>query len=335
MSERKPATHERTARRRAAARVRSMSAAAVLGVLLGPLPAEAQTPVGARSEAAEQYDLGVELFERAEYARAVEAFLRADELVQSSDALTSAIAAARRSNDHLLVVRDAERAIARESTDPRLAAGAREALTEAARQLARVKAECRPEPCSMSLDGKPIQAGSRYVLPGTHAFGASDASGARAEERLSMLAGSTYKLVLELTAPAGGVEQPARAAEQPPNPVSPRKPERAPAAGPPLSPAVFYAGAGITLVLAGVTTWSGLDTLRARDELPNEPTQAQIDGVESRIQRTDLLLAGSILVGAATAYAGLALVDWRGGERAAVRLAPMSGGAFASAGTSF
>jgi hypothetical protein len=47
-----------------------------------------------------------------------------------------------------------------------------------------------------------------------------------------------------------------------------------------------------------------------------------VDAVRGRVRRTDILLAGSLLVGAATGYAGVALVDWNGGRGSA---APRSG----------
>jgi hypothetical protein len=71
---------------------------------------------------------------------------------------------------------------------------------------------------------------------------------------------------------------------------------------------VFFAGAVATGALVGVTIWSGIDALHARNELPG--TQAENDAVTARAHRTDALLASSVLVGAATAYVGLVWVDW-------------------------
>src|SRR5688572_13942503 len=83
--------------------------AAVTLLTLATVPAFAQQPsASTRERAANHYDRGVDLFERGQYTAAVTEFLAADELVPSSDALVGAIAAARRSNDHLLVVRAAE-----------------------------------------------------------------------------------------------------------------------------------------------------------------------------------------------------------------------------------
>src|SRR5260221_10264114 len=59
-------------------------------------PAE---PDSNRKRAAELYDQAVALYEKAKYAEAARAFYAADELAPSSDALASAIAAARLAND--------------------------------------------------------------------------------------------------------------------------------------------------------------------------------------------------------------------------------------------
>jgi hypothetical protein len=80
-------------------------------------------------------------------------------------------------------------------------------------------------------------------------------------------------------------------------------------------------------VLAGITTWSGVDTLKAKGRLPG--TESDNDAVMSRAHRTDALLIGTVLAGAATATIGLVWTDWAGpdshlslagtfGERAAL-----------------
>jgi hypothetical protein len=98
----------------------------------------------------------------------------------------------------------------------------------------------------------------------------------------------------------------------------------------PLPPVVFYAGAGVTLLLAGITTWSGFDTLSAKDDFPR--TKAGNDEVYSRATRTDVLLGATIVAGALTAYTGLFLVDFAGGTAAVV---PLPGGVAAAASGRF
>ena len=67
-------------------------------------------PGGNRASAAAAFDEGVTRFDHADYVAAARAFLMADDLSPSADALTNAISAARRGNDHLVVVKAAERA---------------------------------------------------------------------------------------------------------------------------------------------------------------------------------------------------------------------------------
>jgi hypothetical protein len=80
---------------------------------------------------------------------------------------------------------------------------------------------------------------------------------------------------------------------------------------------IFYAGVAGTAVLTGVTIWSGIDALEARGDLTGRQTQN--DSVVARARRTDLLLAGTIVLAAATAYVGFARIDWSG-EREPVAL---------------
>jgi hypothetical protein len=82
----------------------------------------------------------------------------------------------------------------------------------------------------------------------------------------------------------------------------------------------------VTGVLLILTTWSGFDTLSARDDLPERPTRDQIDDVEGRITRTDVLLAATVVAGAATGYAGIALVNWGGKSSARIGVGPAASG---------
>ena len=296
--------------------------------LLAAFPAAAESRDAPRVQAAQHYDQGVMHFERSEYAAAVESFLAADALVPSPDALKSAIAAARRMNDHLLVARVAEKALERENLPIELAAGAREALNQAARHLSRVEANCAPAPCELELDGKPIAPGKHWVLPGSHQIAAETSNGARAREQLTLLAGGSYQATVRPL--SGNTTLQKSATEKHPAGAGPSKtgtnePARDRAnqrnEARPLSPAIFYVGVGTTLALGIAMTVSGIDTLSKRDDLPERPTEAQVDDVRGRVLRTDMLL------GAATAYAGFVLVDWGGRSGLQARFSQHPGGA--------
>lgn len=302
----------------------STRAAFALALITLTLPHPARADGGrddARSQAAAAYDRGVAHFNRGEFEEAAQAFLRADELVPSDDALGNAITAADRAGDHLLVVHAAERAVGRDPSSA-LAASARKAQADSARHLARVELGCQPGPCTITFDGEANAPGSHYVLPGTHKALATSGA-ARAEQSLDLEPGATYRVVLHPVTP-GSTRHAAEITRSAP-PARDRS-----AASKPLPPAVFYVGVGATVVLAGATTWSGLDTLSAKHALPDRPTTAQVDAVKSRILRTDILLGGSVIAAALTTWAGVSLVDWNGGTASAV-LVPAPGGALGAA----
>ena len=127
-----------------------------------------------KQRAAAAFDDGVAKYKRAEYAAAARSFLVADGLAPSELAITNAIAAGRKANDHLLVARAAEKAIARgQALGP-----AREALVEAGTRLSRIELGCDAPACALTLDGEAVRIGIEYVLPGTHEVVASAAGGA-------------------------------------------------------------------------------------------------------------------------------------------------------------
>jgi hypothetical protein len=264
----------------------------------------------ARTGAARAFDEGVKLYEKASYADAARAFLRADGLAPSKDALSNALAAARRSNDHLLVVTAAERAIARESTEPELATNGRKALAEAGQHLATIDLQCEPTPCDVSIDGKPVEAGVRFLLPGTHRLSATSGD-ATADETHTSAAGTKYSILLHAKKPG---EKKVKADVKTTHKSDTTKPR---ASDKPLSPIVFYTGVGLTVVLAGITTWSGFDALAAKNDLPNDPTKKQVTDVRNKVTRTDIFLAASVVVGGLTTYAGLKLVDFGGNKESA------------------
>jgi len=96
-----------------------------------------------------------------------------------------------------------------------------------------------------------------------------------------------------------------------------------------LSPAWFYGGLGATVVLTGLTVWSGIDTKHAysnyqRDlpQLDQAQADARVQSGHARELRTNLLLAGSVLCGAGSAALGIWFVDFSGKRQASVGFSP-------------
>jgi hypothetical protein len=304
----------------------------------------------AKARAAELFEQGVRQFTSAQYESAARAFLEADSLVPNARALIDGITAARRAGLHLTVAQAAQTALTRNDVDAGGAALAREALTEAARNLTLVELECTPAPCAVTMDGTHVASGAQYVVPGTHDFLARGEKGASASEHLSAVAGASYRVSLALIEPPPAPPPPAPLPpaplppappppatkesphdETPPRPpLPPRHEESSPAK--PLPPAVFYAGVAATAALAGLTIWSGVDTLSAKSKVEANPT-LDWGHVQQLALRTDVFLASAIVVGAATGAAGIWFVDWGSGGHASAAIWP--GGAVVEAAGRF
>lgn len=86
-----------------------------------------------------------------------------------------------------------------------------------------------------------------------------------------------------------------------------------------LSPVWAYVGAGLTVVLGGVTLWSGLDTQSAVQEfdereasLPESEAQMLLDEGHAKETRTNILIGATSVVGVTTLILTAFFVDWGG-----------------------
>jgi hypothetical protein len=268
-----------------------------------------------RAGAAALFERGVKEFEHKDYAAAARTFLKVDESMPSARALVNALSAARRAGLYLAVTEVADRAGTRADLDDEARKLIEAAMTDATPHLARLDVRCRPEPCTVTRNGRVEPAGPRYAEPGDYVF-VADAAGKTRQAPLHCAAGATCSLDLLVPEPVfAEATPPASAPRDEPQPIPATPPRR------PLTPPVFLVGAAVTVGLVALTTWSGLDTLSARRLHDSDPEAYDPDTVHHRAQRTDVFLAGSVLVGAATAIAGVFFVDWGHGARTS--LVPM------------
>lgn len=182
----------------------------------------------------------------------------------------------------------------------------------------------------VELDGKSVDLAAQGELaldPGTHHVRVISNSSVVLDQDLELSPGERVELrVGERSRRIDVVvvpDAPAPAAAPPIAPVLPS----APPSG--LPPALFYAGVGVTAVLAGFTVWSGLDTKSAYDDyqrdlplLTQPEADQRVDSGHARELRTNLLLAGSLLAGAGTAVLGVWFTDFSGNRRAAIGFGP-------------
>jgi hypothetical protein len=152
------------------------------------------------------------------------------------------------------------------------------------------------------------------VVPGTHDVQAESNDGAVAKEHVNAVAGATYRLALHPTKATSVPALPPPAAPAAPI-TGPAPPDVAPSVSPvgesrKLPPAVFYGGVGASVILVALTTWSGLDAMKEKNKIDDDPHNYDKDTVYAKVHRTDALLAATVVVGAVTTYLGLRLVEW-------------------------
>lgn len=272
------------------------------------------------------FEAGAAAFERAEYAAAVEQFQAA--LAQRPHAVIrfnlglslARLGRPKAAIEQLALVEvDAD-------ADKELRARAQRERKSAEQALARVSFRMSdPTRERVELDGAPIElrVGDELQLdPGPHRVRVISGSSVVLDQELDLSPGERVELrVGERSRRIDVVVVPEAA--PPPAPPPPAPPQRRG-----VSPTWFYASAGATLVMTGVTVWSGIDTRNALDDyerdlpgLTPEQAQARLDHGHSLELRTNLLLAGSIALGASTAVLGIWVVDF-GGQQVSLGVGP-------------
>jgi hypothetical protein len=218
--------------------------------------------------------------------------------------------------------------------DKDLKARAERERKDAERALSRVIVRLTdPAREKVELDGAPLEPGAPGELsldPGTHHVriisGASIVMDQDVDlspgERVELRVGERSRRIDVVVVP--DAPPPKKAADSPPPPPRP-----ATHGARPLPPVWFIAGAGATVVLGGLTIWSGLDTQSAYSDYERDLpqlSQAQADervsSGHSRELRTNLLLASSLVCAAGTAALGIWFVDFSGGPQASVGISP-------------
>jgi hypothetical protein len=260
-----------------------------------------------------------------DHGTAAELYELANTLAPSPEALRSALRARRAAGQLGIAAGHAEELLELYSDDEKSAEIAQATLDEAKQKLARFVIHCKPRACNVVVDDAAVTTAPKiqhsvYLEPGKHqvkgAFGtlqtkAQEASGEAGEEqtlsfdappepkRPKTLPGSEF----DVTGDGGTVIR-----------------ERG------LHPAYFISGAVVTVALAGVAVWSGMDTLSAHDDYRVERTDPEdfARGEEEYQDGRDKQLRTNLLIGAASGAAlvtgVLALVtDWSGGSSATAK----------------
>jgi hypothetical protein len=289
------------------------------------------TPAQIRA-AAEAFDLGREAYKAQEYVEAAEHFEKADSSAPSSAALELAIRARDKAGELDRAATLLALALQRHPDDANLLKLAPDIQRRASEKLFELTATC-DSPCDLSVGGR-IMHGPQsllrtlYLQPGavTVRAGWSD-NRSDSKEVQAEVAG---KGEVSFVAPTAAAVQ--SIAKEPTEPVvadpaisDPTKDEGAEKKWSGLPPAVFFVGAGLTVVAGGITIWSGIDTVNnpgadkvktACDNQEPNCTSLYNEGVGKQ-KRTNVLIGVTAGLGVVTVLVGALATDWSGGKSGA------------------
>lgn len=292
---------------------RALALAVLLLVASGTPGARADDP--ADSEPALAYERGQSAFEQKDYAGAARYFARADELAPSNAALESGLKAALLADHPAFGMELAERA------DARKVPASITVLVDRARKTFGTRAgkltvRCPPPAtrCSVAMDGQSIPAATPVWAPVGERAILVVSDGARREERIEVRAGTTVELVpAAAAAPAPSAGAPSASGEPGEISAAPFASSASDdAASRGISPVYFIVTAAATAVLAGVTIWSGVDTLGIHDDFQAGDVAARDAGQSAQL-RTNVLIGVAAGGGAATIVLGF-VTDFGGAQ---------------------
>ncbi len=274
-----------------------------------------------RSEAATLFDEASRAFDAGDFLRAAEAFDAAYRLAPAADTLWNEARSWDRGGDLARAAATLSRYL-REAPPRAADRGVAQArLTQLTPRLGRIElhAEAGAE---VSVDGASAEPGVVYVNAGSHVVVAT-LRGARQQRTVEVARGDTVAVAFEapLPPPAPPLAAPdERVTSALPSPLAPvpavsSAPERRG-----VSPWFVAGGAALAAAGAGVTVWSGLDTLSALHMFNAHPTSSNLSDGKSAETRTNVLLGATLGVAALTGAFAVWVVDWRAGASARVRV---------------
>jgi hypothetical protein len=285
------------------------------------------TPAQVRS-AAEAFDRGREAYKSEDYVDAAEQFESAYANAPSASALELSIRARDKAGQLDRAGTLAALALSRYPDDSNIQKIAAAIVQSAKAELFQLDLSC-DDPCDVTVAGK-LAPGRRatdrtvFVGPGEYAVRAGWSGDRSLSKSIEASKGASGRL--EFRAPDATSEgSPAVTRPAPQSAIEPPPDAGAEHKSDPLPPAVFWVGAGLTAVVAGLSVWSGLDTQnnpgasKVRDTCrtsgadSSECQDLYHQGLDKQ-HRTNLLLGVTAGLAVTTGIVGLFLTDWRGGK---------------------
>ncbi|HSS03053.1 MAG TPA: hypothetical protein VLM79_38590 [Kofleriaceae bacterium] len=266
------------------------------------------------------------------FERAAQDFELAYHIAPSKEALRSAVRARQATGQLPRAATLAQLLLTEYPDDVASSRLANDVLAEARLKLGRIAAACTP-PCTLTIGGRATSLNAArahvvFVAPGAQRVIATFEGDQAVTREVTLAAGDDITLSFVRPPPPDRpvVMRPAIL------PATSRTDDRGG-----LPPAFAVTGGIVTLALAGLTTWSGLDTQRAHDAYVAMPTSDRFSDGRSRQRRTNWLLGGAAATGVATALVAVFWTRWHEepAPRAELSIAPVDGGLSVALGHAF
>jgi hypothetical protein len=294
--------------------------------------------------AAEEFDAGRRAFKVKDFENSAVHFENADRDAPSPEALQSAMRARKEAGQMARAATLGAWGLARYPADKVFADAAHPVLAEADKTLHKAAISCQPD-CTVVVDNKvmPFPEGANavvYLDPGPHAVAVGWPNNRHRNSDIVAVPGGTSKLVFNSassdksngdTPPLSPDEGPISSDQQ-----ADRGPEPDKKGG--LPPAVTYVGIAATVVLGGITTWSGIDTLNnpgadtvktCQQTKPKEECEPLLAQGRAHETRTNVLLAVTGVVAVTTGVMALFFTNWGDdtapGDKKDARILPLIG----------
>ncbi len=273
--------------------------ALVLSSLTGPAFAD-------KSAAQEHFAKAQVAFEKGDYRHAAEEFEEAYHAEPHHSPLWNAARSWQRAGEPVRAANLFHKYLREAPGGTRDRNVATQSLAELATRLAKVVVHGVSGVSALRVDDTPADADGVFVSPGEHFLSGKAPDGTDVRKSIRVSAGEERSFTLE--------PLPRKAEAPPPAPTSPPAP--VPAGSFHLPWTVVAVGGALTLVGAGLTTWSGLDSSSKRDAFDarvrtGEATQQELDDGRATQTRTNVLLGVTgglaLLTGACAIF-----VDWSG-----------------------
>lgn len=269
-----------------------------------------------KREAAKKFKEGEKAFLKNDFVNAATAFEAAYEIAPHPDVLINAVDAHEKAGNLPRAATLCARVLKNPQND-RVRSDMQARLARLTPKIGRIEIAAPASTTEIKLDGGEAPLGELlYVDPGDHrASGRID--GVLVEKAVNVVAGARATVTLEAPdeeeseggSGSGGSKKPPEDDDEKP-----------------LHPAFFFVGVGLTCVSAGILTWSGVDTLSARDEFDKNPTEEGLSSGESKQLRTNVMIGVTAALGVATAAIGIFAVEWGGGTDTTAKVSMTPGG---------